>query len=479
MLNGQTILLVDPEDNGAEILAGRLRMQGYVVVQASDAAEAGRLALSDPPAAVVADLWMPRISGVQLCRLLGSEPATHHVPVILRGPDGQRNRFWAERAGAAAYVLKGRMGDLARAISGAIKRAESKEALACAVPASDDDVRDRIAEYLDQALFDSVIAGEVRALGSSADFDRLFDLLSQFVSQVTGYRWLAVAVESPRRFALHASPAARAACEVEARQAFGFGPDVRATHIEDDDAFADSEGPSPIVRDVRIATETVGRIALAPRVSSHHREAELVDVIARELAGPIRIASLLEESRKLATIDALTGLMNRRAFLAALEPEIARAERHGHPLSLFLLDVDHFKKINDGFGHSTGDLVLTLVGKLLLDLARKGDIVGRWGGEEFVVALHMTNLAGATIAAERRRAALTELQIRAPQGGPVPVTASFGVVALRPGDDAHTLIDRADHEMYRAKSDGRNRVVAEEAPPNPQDGLRRTEPIYS
>jgi PleD family two-component response regulator len=61
----------------------------------------------------------------------------------------------------------------------------------------------------------------------------------------------------------------------------------------------------------------------------------------------------------------------------------------------------------------------------------------------------------------------------------VPVTASFGVVALRPGDDAHTLIDRADHEMYRAKSDGRNRVVAEEAPPNPQDGLRRTEPIYS
>ena len=83
-------------------------------------AEGAHLALSSPPTAVVADLWMPGISGVQLCRLLRAEPATENVPVVLRGPDGQRNRFWAERAGAAAYVVKGHMGDLVRTLSRAV-----------------------------------------------------------------------------------------------------------------------------------------------------------------------------------------------------------------------------------------------------------------------------------------------------------------------------------------------------------------------
>ncbi len=95
-------------------------MQGYAVTVAPGPAEGAHLALSSPPTAVVADLWMPGISGVQLCRLLRAEPATENVPVVLRGPDGQRNRFWAERAGAAAYVVKGHMGDLVRTLSRAV-----------------------------------------------------------------------------------------------------------------------------------------------------------------------------------------------------------------------------------------------------------------------------------------------------------------------------------------------------------------------
>ena len=105
------------------MLAERLRMQGYAVTVAPTAAEGAHLALSAPPAVVIADLWMPSISGVQLCRLLRSEPATENVPIVLRGPDGQRNRFWAEQAGAAAYVVRGRMGDLVRALSRASAQA--------------------------------------------------------------------------------------------------------------------------------------------------------------------------------------------------------------------------------------------------------------------------------------------------------------------------------------------------------------------
>ncbi|MBL8740796.1 MAG: diguanylate cyclase [Myxococcales bacterium] len=457
MNNGHTVLLVDLARESNAVLAGRLRMQGYTVVEVHDAEEGVRIALSQPPTVVVADLWMPKISGVQLCRLLGAELATRHVPVILRGPDGQRNRFWAERAGAAAYVLLGRMGDLVRALERAIGSSRGPAPLGEEASAIGD-VRDRIAEYLDSALFDSVVAGEIRALGNCCEFDRLFDLLSQFVSQLTSYRWLAVATESPKRFAIHANPRHAAAAEEEARVAFGFGAEVRVLAIEDGDAYADETGPTPIVRPIGLGGQLIGHLALAVRDPEHPRDASLVEVIARELAGPIRIATLVEESQQLATVDGLTGLTNRRAFIEALDIEIARATRYGHPLSVILLDVDHFKQVNDTHGHAAGDVVLSAVGAALPKHVRKGDLVARWGGEEFVVALHSTDLGGAGVVAERMRQALEGLELVSPAHKPIPVTASFGAVTFRPGETVDALVDRADRNMYRAKSTGRNRV---------------------
>src|SRR5262245_52398359 len=106
------IILIDPSDERKR-LAEQLRSEGYAVTSTSDTAEGAHLALSDPPVAVIADLWMPGISGVQLCRLLRSEPATNEVAIVLRGPQhGQRDRFWAERAGATVYVGHGRFDEL-------------------------------------------------------------------------------------------------------------------------------------------------------------------------------------------------------------------------------------------------------------------------------------------------------------------------------------------------------------------------------
>src|SRR5262245_26522741 len=112
------VILIDSHEGAREILATRLRAQGYNVESVADPATGADAALSEPPVAVIAELWMPSISGVQICRLLRSEPATAEVPVILRGErDDPKSRFWAERAGAAAYVVKGRMGDLVRALA--------------------------------------------------------------------------------------------------------------------------------------------------------------------------------------------------------------------------------------------------------------------------------------------------------------------------------------------------------------------------
>ena len=120
-------MLIDPTDRRREILCRRLRAQGYIVEDTGDAAVGAHMALSSPPAAIVADLWMPGISGVQLCRLLGSEPATVDVSVVLCvDRDEPRSRFWADRAGAAAYVLKGRTGELVRALAKAVDSIKAK-----------------------------------------------------------------------------------------------------------------------------------------------------------------------------------------------------------------------------------------------------------------------------------------------------------------------------------------------------------------
>ena len=458
------LLLIDSHDAGRTVLAERLRLQGFTVVECSDGAEGAVLALEDPPAAVVADLSMPSISGVQLCRLLGSEVGTSNVPVILRGEQGRRNHFWAEQAGAFAYVQKGRMGELVRALRKSIEARGSDNDFFVVASTAGLDVRERIATHLDAALFDSVIAAEVRRLGTSESFDRLTDLLSQFVSQVTTYRWIAVLRREPIRLAVHTNAAMRDTSIAEARLALDVPDETPCFVIEDDDAASDAEGPPAMLDGVHFGERTIGVFALAPRAPEHKNDRMLVTTIARELGGALKMATLVEESRWMATTDALTGLLNRRAFLESTNREVARAKRYNDPLSVVLLDVDHFKLINDKRGHAAGDMVLSAMGSLLNRALRTCDILARWGGEEFVLVLPSTSLEGAEQVAERVRELLEGAQIRDGNGDTIPVTGSLGVATYIVGETLEQVIDRADRAMYRAKSGGRNRVVCDVVP---------------
>jgi two-component system, cell cycle response regulator len=458
------LILIDPEEVARELLGERLRMQGYSVTVAATAAEGAHLALSSPPAAVIADLWMPSVSGVELCRLLKAEAATEHVPVLLRGPDDRRNQFWAERAGANGYVVKGRMGDLVRALDRAIAATPPSDGFFMELSGQGTEIHDRIAAHLGQALFDSVIASEVRALSVCGEFTRLFDLFTQFLCQVLDYRWVAMASSAtataggPARFALHAHPGRREQSQAEARAALAMPDDWPVTLVEDQDAHDAPSGPAPLVREVKFANMPLARLALAPRGPLSAQDDALVSVIVRELGGPVRMAALVEEAQRLATVDPLTGLSNRRAFTAALETELERSRRLRYPMSLLLLDVDHFKHINDLHGHARGDAVLSAVGKAMAGQLRRVDLVARWGGEEFVAALTGTDDSGALVVAERLRAGLEALDVRGADGARIRVTGSFGVATWDRAEGQDALINRADKAMYGAKADGRNRV---------------------
>jgi two-component system, cell cycle response regulator len=456
----RSVILIDPEDQTREVLIERLRMQGYKATGFAGPIEGANVALSYPPAIVIADLWMSGISGVQLTRLLRAEPATERVPILLRGPDSPRNRFWAERAGAAAYVVKGRMGDLVRAIERSIVGEVSEEdGFFTQLQDAESAIRDRIAAYLDAALFESVLAAEVRALSTCGAFDRLFDLLTQFVSQVMSYRWLALLVIRPAHMGLHAHPSTREDCEREAREVLQVAGAVNLLHIEDEDAAGDSAGRPAVVRPVTFGKEVMAQIALSPKAADDPHDTRTLDVVARELGGPLRMALLVEEAQLAATTDPLTGIMNRRAFLAALDIEQSRAFRHGYPMSLLMADVDHFKMINDVHGHAMGDQVLSALGRLLDAQARKTDIVARWGGEEFVVVLSGSSESGSRIAAERIRQRVEQLTLANEKNEPIKVTISIGISCLEINDSAAVLIDRADRAMYQAKARGRNCVM--------------------
>ncbi|MCC5858125.1 MAG: GGDEF domain-containing protein [Ectothiorhodospiraceae bacterium] len=180
-----------------------------------------------------------------------------------------------------------------------------------------------------------------------------------------------------------------------------------------------------------------------------------------ELAHEVAMRRELEQQlREQATVDPLTGLLNRRQYEGLANREIRRARRTGAPLSLCVLDIDHFKRVNDTYGHGAGDETLQFLARLCQETARETDILGRLGGEEFVFTLPNAGLADALRFSDRLRSRVEAAEIPT-QGGVIRVTVTIGVAELSPGDtDLKGLTRRADEALYAGKRGGRNQVCA-------------------
>ncbi|MGE0201718.1 MAG: GGDEF domain-containing protein [Candidatus Melainabacteria bacterium] len=188
--------------------------------------------------------------------------------------------------------------------------------------------------------------------------------------------------------------------------------------------------------------------------------------IARIVAQALTRARVLEKALAMATIDELTGLMNRRGLYERFEAEIERARRHPTPICVALMDVDHFKTFNDTYGHLTGDALLRQLGELLSGSVRRSDVVCRFGGEEFAIMLPDTEEGAAVDLMERLRALVADMTVTGENGEQLNVTISIGLaaVALAPGSEKVTksviseTLAAADSKLYEAKHGGRNRL---------------------
>ena len=237
---------------------------------------------------------------------------------------------------------------------------------------------------------------------------------------------------------------------------------VRAlTHPEDDAHLVDEmeahlAGTRPFFEaDVRMRRKSGGYIWTNMRGRVTERDSRDKPLrVTGMLMDISRRKELEAELERLATTDELTGLFNRRYGIDAVKNEIARAQRSGRPLSLILLDIDHFKGVNDRFGHDVGDKVLGDLAGLLRERLRRTDTAARWGGEEFAVILPETDCADGRRFAGELLARMEEIKTPDGEG----ISASFGVVDYRGDESASELVKRADRLMYRAKQAGRARV---------------------
>ena len=214
--------------------------------------------------------------------------------------------------------------------------------------------------------------------------------------------------------------------------------------------------------DLRIEAESLGDLIFRRRRAFVDSELAELEFLLCTLLYPLRNGLLYREAVSRAQKDPLTGICNRAALDEALSQEVSLAQRHATALSLVMLDIDHFKRINDRFGHRCGDDALCAVVERARQCARNTDILFRYGGEEFVILLRNTDQHGAQLLAERLRKKIARTEICC-NGEPVSVTVSAGVASLNDNDDAESLFARADSALYQAKQAGRNRVAMAQA----------------
>lgn len=210
----------------------------------------------------------------------------------------------------------------------------------------------------------------------------------------------------------------------------------------------------------RLIRELFDVIRVAEESEARYQELEqrMLSLQRENLDLTVRNRALSEVSSR----DTLTGLYNRWYVIEKIDSELNRAIRHGSPMSLLMLDLDHFKQINDRYGHPAGDEVLKSVGKLLRESCRVYDVPGRYGGEEFCIVLPETRPGNTTVVAERIRKRLESTELPC-GGGYIAVTASIGIAGMDTSNEEEllnpaALIDRADRALYSAKTRGRNRI---------------------
>ncbi len=473
---GKTVLVVDDSELSRAVIARMLRKRGWAVLSANDGAEGAVVALAELPDVVVTDLEMPVMDGYQLARLLKSDPATAHVSILILTSHGEASsRFWGLETGADAFLLKDDLeGELAPAVEALAAGARPAAHVASHPPKTPLDVLARVSRHLDSRLLEAVLVNRILEHGIETEaLEDAAGAVLDTVAQIVDTWLLGLAVKEPEAFTVYL----RLADETARDSATAMAERLEAELVPDSQARREVAVSGGAADGRELDPETLALVdlplrsaravlAIVPKDTGfgESRELLLLERVRQQLSLVLDNARLAQRLRELSMRDDLTRLFNRRTIRQRLHEEVLRSRRYDHPFSVALCDLDHFKKVNDTYGHQAGDRVLITVAEILAHEARTPDVAGRYGGEEFLVLLPETELGDAVSAAHRLRRRIGKSPTRLAGGESLTVTGSLGVAALSEidaelDDAPDALLALADQRLYAAKAAGRNKVV--------------------
>jgi two-component system cell cycle response regulator len=450
------ILVIDDIEANVRLLEGKLTAEYFEVISARDGEAAIDMARTASPDIILLDVMMPGISGLEVCRRLKEDQATQHIPVVLvTALDGRADRLAGLEAGADEFLTK--------PIDDAMLLARVRGLT-------------RLKMAVDELRLREASGRRIGVIGSSAarlagGGGRIL-ILDDNVRQAER---IAAELRAEHRPIIETSPelahaAARGATDLAIvnLDSDGFDGLRYVAALRSDEAtrhlpilaVMDIDQRQKLVKAIELgANDILARpidpLELAARAKTQIRHKRYGDLLRDNL----------DYSFELAVTDQLTGLHNRRFMRQKLNALVARAAMGGEPVSLLMIDIDHFKAINDRFGHDIGDKVLAQFSLHLSTHVRAMDFACRAGGEEFVVLMPGTPLQAAHLIGERLRRYLAEepyqIGLNQPQ---LTVTVSIGVAATSgTSDQADAVLKRADLALYEAKAAGRNQVVSKAA----------------
>ncbi len=450
------ILVVDDIEANVKLLEAKLTAEYYEVLTAMDGPTALAMAASEKPDIVLLDIMMPGMDGFDVCRRLKDDVATRHIPVVLvTALDGRGDRIAGLEAGADEFLTKPIDDVMLFARVRGLTRL--KQVL--------DELRAR--EASGRRI--GVIAGAAARLGGVGgrvlvldDNERQAQRLMTELSVEHRPVW---ETEPDKAHLTARGPVDLIVVNATARTFDGlrFAATIRsdeATRHLPILAIVDADERHRMVKALEIGvndllTKPLDPQEMAARVRTQIRRKRYTDFLRDNL----------DHSLELAVTDQLTGLHNRRYMEGQLGALVKRAAHGGDPVSALMIDIDHFKKINDNFGHDVGDEVLREFAIRVATNVRAIDLPCRYGGEEFTVIMPGARLADAERVAERIRLHVAGSPFRVAGGEELlTVTISVGVSStLGEGDTPDALLKRADEAVYEAKAAGRNRVIARAA----------------
>lgn len=446
------VLIVDDLLPNVKLLEARLSAEYFEVVAADNGFEALKICGEGRCDIVLLDVMMPGMDGFEVCRRLKSDPTTMHLPVVMvTALDQPADRVRGLECGADDFLTKpvdemaliARVRSLTRLkimLDELRTRAHTSANLGLTSREPNDGERGRILLVEDRPSSADRIVGALRA-NHDVDIED-YPQEAMFRAAENNYELVIVSLN------LVGFDALRLCSQLRSLESTRSIPILLLADIEDRPRVL--RGLDIGVNDYIV--RPIDRNELVARVRTQLRRKRYAESLRENVQAAI----------ELAVVDALTGLNNRRFLETHLAHAMDQAAHKGQPLSLMILDIDHFKSVNDTYGHDAGDEVLKTFAQRIKHVLRGADLVCRLGGEEFVVVMPDTTLAVAERIAERVRAAVEgdEFPIDEAVSRRIPVTTSIGLAERGADANADALMRRADKALYASKSSGRNRVTA-------------------